>query len=37
MSVSPFTFYRGTAALMAADLARDPSSGILVVKPHVVV
>ncbi len=30
MSVSPFTFYRGTAALMAADLARDPSSGILV-------
>ncbi len=30
MSVSPFTFYRGTAALMAADLARDPHSGILV-------
>ncbi len=30
MSVSPFTFYRGTAALMAADLARDPSSGILI-------
>ncbi len=30
MSQSPFAFYRGTAALMAADLARDPHSGILV-------
>ncbi len=30
MSASPFTFYRGTAALMAADLARDAGSGILV-------
>ena len=30
MSVSPFTFYRGTAAIMAADQARDPHSGILV-------
>ncbi len=30
MSQSPFAFYRGTAALMAADLADDPHSGILV-------
>lgn len=30
MSESPLTFYRGTAALMAADLADAPSSGILV-------
>lgn len=30
MSASPFAFYRGTAALMAADLAAGPSSGILV-------
>jgi uncharacterized protein (DUF2252 family) len=30
MSSSAFTFYRGTAALMAADLARGPSSGIRV-------
>jgi uncharacterized protein (DUF2252 family) len=30
MSQSPFAFYRGTAALMAADFARDPHSGILV-------
>ncbi|QAY59396.1 DUF2252 domain-containing protein [Microbacterium protaetiae] len=30
MSASPFTFYRGTAALMAADLANGPSSGIRV-------
>lgn len=30
MSASPFAFYRGTAALMAADLARGPSSQILV-------
>ena len=30
MSSSPFAFYRGTAALMAADLADAPHSGILV-------
>ncbi|WEK61187.1 MAG: DUF2252 domain-containing protein [Candidatus Microbacterium colombiense] len=30
MSASPFAFYRGTAALMAADLADAPHSGILV-------
>lgn len=30
MAASPFAFYRGTAALQAADLARDPHSGILV-------
>lgn len=30
MSASPFAFYRGTAALMAADLARTPNSGIQV-------
>ena len=28
MLVSPFTFYRGAAAIMAADLARTPDSGI---------
>jgi len=28
MSESPFRFYRGAAALMAADLARSPHSGI---------
>ncbi|MBR7830870.1 DUF2252 domain-containing protein [Actinospica sp. MGRD01-02] len=28
MLVSPFTFYRGAAAVMAADLARTPSSGL---------
>jgi len=28
MAASPFAFYRGTAALMAADLARDAGSGI---------
>ncbi len=28
MSASPFTFYRGTAAIMAADLAPTPNSGI---------
>jgi uncharacterized protein (DUF2252 family) len=28
MLVSPFTFYRGAALVMAADLARMPSSGI---------
>jgi uncharacterized protein (DUF2252 family) len=31
MAESPFTFYRGTAAIMAADLARGPSTGIQVV------
>jgi len=30
MAASPFAFYRGTAALMAADLADAPDSGILV-------
>ena len=30
MLVSPFTFYRGAAAIMAADLARTPDSGIVV-------
>ncbi len=30
MSASAFAFYRGTAALMAADLAAGPSTGILV-------
>jgi uncharacterized protein (DUF2252 family) len=30
MLVSPFTFYRGAAAIMAADLAATPSSGIVV-------
>jgi uncharacterized protein (DUF2252 family) len=28
MSVSPFTFYRGTAKIMAADLAATPSAGL---------
>ncbi|OXN01002.1 DUF2252 domain-containing protein [Bifidobacterium vansinderenii] len=28
MSVSPFTFYRGTALIMASDLATTPISGI---------
>ncbi len=28
MRVSPFTFYRGTACIMAADLATTPSSGL---------
>jgi uncharacterized protein (DUF2252 family) len=28
MLVSPFTFYRGAAALMAADLAESPNSGL---------
>jgi hypothetical protein len=28
MSVSPFTFYRGTANIMAADLAPTPVSGL---------
>ena len=30
MSASPFAFYRGAAALMAADLAKTPTSGIRV-------
>lgn len=30
MLVSPFTFYRGAAAIMAADLTRTPDSGIVV-------
>ena len=30
MAVSPFTFYRGAAAVMAADLARTPDSGLVV-------
>jgi uncharacterized protein (DUF2252 family) len=30
MRVSPFTFYRGTAAIMAADLAPTPISGLRV-------
>ena len=30
MLESPFAFYRGTAALMASDLAGDPNSGVLV-------
>jgi uncharacterized protein (DUF2252 family) len=30
MLVSPFTFYRGAAAIMAADLASSPVSGITV-------
>lgn len=27
MSVSPFTFYRGTAKIMAADLSGTPTAG----------
>ena len=30
MAVSPFTFYRGAAAVMAADLAGTPDSGLVV-------
>jgi uncharacterized protein (DUF2252 family) len=30
MAVSPFTFYRGAAAVMAADLANTPTSGLQV-------
>jgi uncharacterized protein (DUF2252 family) len=30
MLVSPFTFYRGAALIMAADLARTPDSGVTV-------
>ena len=29
MSVSPFTFYRGSAAVMASDLGAMPSSGLI--------
>src|SRR4051812_49381158 len=28
MMVSPFTFYRGTATVMAADLAATPNAGL---------
>jgi len=31
MMVSPFTFYRGAAAIMASDLAQTPSTGVSVV------
>jgi len=31
MTSSPFAFYRGTAAIMAADLADDPNTGISIV------
>ena len=31
MTASPFAFYRGTAAIMAADLAGEPTTGITVV------
>jgi uncharacterized protein (DUF2252 family) len=30
MIVSPFTFYRGSAAIMAADLSRTPTTGLRV-------
>lgn len=30
MSVSPFTFYRGAAAIMASDLSRTPTTGYYV-------
>ena len=30
MLASPFAFFRGTAAIMAADLAQDPHSGLMV-------
>jgi uncharacterized protein (DUF2252 family) len=30
MSVSPFTFYRGTAKIMAADLSATPTAGLTV-------
>ena len=30
MAVSPFTFYRGAAAVMASDLAGTPDSGLIV-------
>jgi uncharacterized protein (DUF2252 family) len=30
MIVSPFTFYRGTAAIMACDLSRSPTTGLRV-------
>ena len=28
MIVSPFTFYRGGAAIMASDLSQTPSTGL---------
>ena len=30
MAVSPFAFYRGSVAIMAADLAAEPNTGIMV-------
>ena len=30
MLISPFTFYRGSAVLMAADLAQGPRTGLTV-------
>lgn len=30
MAENPFAFFRGAAAVMAADLARKPSSGLMV-------
>ena len=30
MSVSPFSFFRGAVAIMAADLAREPHTGLMV-------
>ena len=30
MMVSPFTFYRGAAKIMAADLAATPTAGLIV-------
>ena len=30
MAVSPWNYYRGAAAVMAADLASQPSSGLMV-------
>jgi uncharacterized protein (DUF2252 family) len=30
MAVSPFAFFRGAVAIMAADLANEPNTGILV-------
>jgi uncharacterized protein (DUF2252 family) len=31
MMVSPFTFYRGAAAIMASDLSRTPSTGLTLI------
>ena len=35
MMVSPFTFYRGAALLMASDLSRTPSSGLTLSLIHI--